>query len=93
MAIGTTRPSPEACPASELLAEYLERSLQPQDRAAVEAHLLGCEDCRAVLTGAAADVEEAGQTLPRWPATVSFISGPPPRCSMRATSTPQLRSS
>ena len=39
-----------ACaPGVELLMEYLEGALPPDDRAAIEAHVAGCERCKAFI--------------------------------------------
>ena len=46
----TDRFDPHAgCPDAEQLAAYADGTLGPDDRAAVERHLVGCADCRAVL--------------------------------------------
>jgi hypothetical protein len=57
------------------LARYLERSLDGPERGAVEAHLLECADCRAVLVDASADLEEGnweGGSPGLWPTVVPF---------------------
>jgi tetratricopeptide (TPR) repeat protein len=60
MAVDTDR---AACPDSEELASYVDRRLLPHERAALEDHLAGCDDCREILaesTAFAAMDDEAG---------------------------------
>ena len=46
--------------ALELISESLDGPLSPEDRAALDEHLAGCADCRALL----ADFQEMERTLP-----------------------------
>ena len=45
-----------------LLAGYLYEDLDPPSRAAVEAHLAGCPECRASLE----EMREASESLDAW---------------------------
>lgn len=60
MALGDARHLPEPCPAAEELAQYVERTLDSPRRAAIEAHLLQCDDCRHVVVETAAMADETG---------------------------------
>jgi tetratricopeptide (TPR) repeat protein len=54
MVVDSSRRPPTDCPDSEALAEYVDGRLGPTGRAVLEAHLVDCEDCRAVLVETAA---------------------------------------
>ncbi len=57
--------NPEStCPSAELLAAYFDRSADADELARLEAHLVGCGHCQAVLAAMArADCREAGGPL------------------------------
>jgi hypothetical protein len=64
---GTVRHGRSAShPDAELLAEYADNRLRPEDRAAIEHHLALCPDCRDVLADAT-DVNETPIVVPRRP--------------------------
>lgn len=48
----------------EQLSEYLDKTLEPRDRERVDAHLAGCQACRAYLGTLRATTEALAQ-LPR----------------------------
>src|SRR5262245_66325830 len=49
---GNPTTNPPGCPASESLAEYIDNAMNSADHRAVEEHLVGCSDCRAVVAEA-----------------------------------------
>src|SRR5262245_6853426 len=51
------------CPDDEVLLGYVERTLDAARRAAIDLHLEGCADCRAVAVDAA--LEEDAKRPPR----------------------------
>ena len=67
---------------NERLSEYLDNELDAAERAAVEAHLADCGDCRADLEALAAVVARAGtlaDTAPEqnlWPGVEARIASP-----------------
>jgi len=55
------RPDPLACREFvELVTDYLEGALTPEDRARMDAHLAGCEGC----TGYLEDIRAIARSLP-----------------------------
>lgn len=68
----------------DLLSDYIDDELDPQARAAIDAHLAGCEPCRAVLAdltslrGAAAAWRdhEAAPSADLWPGIAARLAGP-----------------
>ena len=53
------------CPDHEELASYLDGRLMTEERDAVEAHLLECAECRAVVVDAGAIAAEGPATTDR----------------------------
>ncbi|MBL8137925.1 MAG: zf-HC2 domain-containing protein [Acidobacteria bacterium] len=68
----------------DVLSDYLDDDLDPQARAAVDAHLTACESCRVVLAdltalqGAAARWRDADVAPPAdlWPGIAARLTGP-----------------
>jgi len=54
-----------ACPEPQALAGYVDGRLEANARRRIEAHLVGCAECREVVTGTAlfVDVDKSGQKL------------------------------
>jgi hypothetical protein len=64
------------CPAEDLIAAYLEGILRGDALDRLEAHVAGCEECRAVLVEAALAHEQAGRSPLRLPASARFRGMP-----------------
>lgn len=52
------------CPGAEDLAAWLDGRLSPAERARVEIHLAGCEECREVTAQIVRATAEAGTDQP-----------------------------
>ena len=57
----------ESCPDAELLARYLDKTLDAPTRAKVPAHLADCARCRGVLLETAAFMEDLGLPMQEGP--------------------------
>jgi hypothetical protein len=62
---GMNQPVPRLCPSEAKLAAYLDDRLEPEARREFEAHAVECDDCRAVVSDAAAALSSFEPVRPR----------------------------
>jgi tetratricopeptide (TPR) repeat protein len=84
---------PAGCPDAERLAEYAEGLLDAPARAAIEAHLITCADCRFAIVETMAflgeEAAKAGGAAPETPA-VALIAEPDTLPAADAPATPEV---
>ena len=76
---------------NDRLSEYVDGELEPAERAALEAHLASCAECRTDLAGLRAVVSRAQSLVDRppsgnlWPGVAARLTAPRQRASTLAT--------
>jgi hypothetical protein len=79
------REAPRDCPDAERLAEYADGLLDEAGRDAIEAHLVTCPDCRAVLVETMAFLDAEAAAAGAAPSAVTPEAAPTPAVTVRGT--------
>ena len=65
------RPGDVDCPGAEHLAQYVDGGLPPRGREEIDAHLVDCADCRAVVAETTEAVRADAVVEKRWQQTLA----------------------